>query len=179
MTRLFGQTANGDFHLQNISPCINVGNNAMVATANDFDGQQRIFGGTVDVGAIEFQSAGISSLTTWLQHYDLPTDGSADFTDSDGDGMNNWQEWLAGTDPTNSQSVLQMLLLAADGGNACTVRWQSVVGKNYFVQRSGNLAAMPAFTTLMDNIAGQAGSTSFIDTTATNGKSFFYRVGVQ
>ena len=38
----------------------------------------------------------------WLQRSRLPTDGTVNFTDTDGDGMNNWQEWIAGTSPTNA-----------------------------------------------------------------------------
>lgn len=175
---LFVDMTNGDFHLQTNSPCINAANIASFVGATDLDGRPRIFNGNADVGAFEFQSAEISSLASWLHRYGMPADGSADFTDSDGDGMNNRQEWLAGTDPTDPQSVLQMMPMSTGGGNAFTVTWQSVAGKNYFVQRSGDLAAQP-FTTIMENITGQAGTTSFTDTTATNGNSFFYRVGVQ
>ena len=32
---------------------------------------------------------------------------AADNVDADGDGMANWQEYLAGTNPTNAQSRLQ------------------------------------------------------------------------
>ena len=37
-----------------------------------------------------------------------PTD-TADYADSDGAGMNNYQEWIAGPNPTNALSVLAML----------------------------------------------------------------------
>jgi hypothetical protein len=113
-----------------------------------------------------------------LQQYGLLTDGSADFVDTDGDGMNNWQEWIAGTNPTNAASVLK-LESPSNSVTGVTVMWQSVDTRTYYLQSSTNLSAQPAFTSIQSNLVGQAGSTSYTDTTATNGGPYFYRVGVQ
>jgi hypothetical protein len=175
---LFVDQAGGNLRLQAGSPCINAGNNTSTYGWPDLDGRPRIVGGTVDVGAYEFQGAGMSEFTGWLQQCGLATDGSADFGDPDGDGMNNWQEWRAGTDPTNALSVLQMLA-PTNGASGITVTWQSVTNRSYYLQRSVDLSAQPPFVSVQSNVVGQAGTTSYTDTNAAGGGPFFYRVGVQ
>jgi hypothetical protein len=175
---LFVNSSGGNFRLQSNSPCIDAGLNAYAPGVTDLDGRPRIVGTAVDVGAYEFQG-GVSSLFIgWLQGYGLPTDGSADYADSDGDGMNNWQEWLAGTSPTNAALVLRLqptVVLPA----GVTLTWSSVTNRAYFVQRATNLMPQPAFSLLQTNIPGLPGTTSFTDTNPPPSGLSFYRVGVQ
>ena len=172
--------AGGDFHLQTNSPCINAGNNSFAANAADLDGDPRIAGGTLDIGAYEFQTPLSLVSYAYLEQYNLPTDGSADGLDSDGDGLNNWQEWICGTNPTNAASVLKVLAPpATDNASGIKITWQSVSGKTYYVARSSDLSAQPPFSTIQSNLFGLNGTTSFTDTQATNSVPYFYRVGVQ
>ena len=173
---LFVDYTSGNLRLQSDSPCINAGNNVYVTTTTDLDGTPRIVSGTVDIGAYGHQGAGSVISYAWLQHYGLPTDGSGDYADPDHDGMNNWQEWVCGTDPTNPLSVLRLLSPSITSPNA-TVTWQSVAGVNCALLRSANLAA--PFMLLGTNIVGQAGTTSYADTNASGAGPFFYRVGVK
>jgi hypothetical protein len=175
---LFVNQTNGDFHLQSNSPCINAGKNASAAGNADLDGNPRLQGGTVDLGAFEFQNPASVISYAWLQQYGLPTDGTADYADTDNDGMNNWQEWISGTDPTNPLSCFKMLS-PSNNISGAAITWISVGGKTYFLQRGTNLATQPSFSTIQSNIAGQTGTTTFTDLTATNFPLYFYRVGVQ
>ena len=170
----FINLATGNYRLQTNSPCINVGNGNPGST--DLDGRPRVVGGRIDIGAYEFQGPGMGEFIGWLQQYGLPTDGSVDYADLDGTGMNNWQKWIAGLNPTNAASVLALYPPATTNTTGITVTWQSVNTRTYYLQSTTNL---PAFTSVQSNIVGQAGTTSYTDTTATNGGPHFYRVGVQ
>lgn len=166
-----------DFHLQSNSPCINAGNNVWITNTTDFDGNLRIVGGTVDVGAYEYQTPTSVISYAYLQQYDLPTDGSVDYVDLDGTGFNVYQDWITGLNPTNSTSVLAMLPLSKNSSGV-TISWQSVTNIVYNLQRSTNLSAPSSFSTIQANIAGNAGTTTYLDTSATNDFPYFYRIAV-
>lgn len=120
------------------------------------------------------------ALAEWLRDYGLPFDGSGDYADADGDGLNNWAEWVAGTVPTNRLSVLQVVDAAPEsGGDGFRVRWQSVAGKSYWVESCERLGPSAVFTPFVSNVLGQAGSTEVIDLRPSAGGARFYRVGVQ
>jgi hypothetical protein len=114
----------------------------------------------------------------WLQQYGLPTDGSADFVDSDADRMNNWQEWRANTDPTSALSVLSMLSVSNALPNV-VVTWQSASNVTYYLDRSTNLGARGSFAKIKTSIPSQGPTTTSTDTNPPANAPVFYRVGVQ
>ncbi len=137
----FVDPASGDYHLRPDSPCINAGNNTYVTTTTDLDGNPRIVSGTVDIGAYEYQGPGSAISYVWLQQYGLPTDGSVDLTDSDGDLMTTWQEWQADTNPTNGASVLRLTILPDTPPVAVT--FSSSAARLYTLLSCTNLVTAP------------------------------------
>ncbi len=172
----FLNLSGGDCRLQSISPCINSGYNAYVVTNIDFDRNPRIVASMVDIGAFEHQTSSSVLSYAWAQQYGLPTDGSVDYVDLDGTGMNNWQKFIAGLNPTNPASVLNLQIPSTTNSTGITLTWQSVNTRTYYLQSSTNLSS---FVSIRSNIVGQTGTTSYADTTATKDGPYFYRVGVQ
>jgi len=98
--------------------------------------------------------------------------------DADGDGQNNLQEYLAGTDPTDPGSYFKTIgtdRSAAHSSQDCVINWPSVIGKQYVIQRSPSLST-PAWTSIGTN-DGNGAIMEYHDT--TGGGIRFYRVQVQ
>jgi hypothetical protein len=145
---LFVDKSSGNLRLQSNSPCINAGMNALAPSGLDLDGNPRIVGGSVDIGAYEFQSPASIISYAWLQQYRLPADGSADIGDPDGDGVDNYHEWLAGTDPTNPFSSPAQLTLIPFGvpPSGIILTWPTnAVG--FTLQSTTNLGSAELWTT--------------------------------
>ena len=73
---LFVDYTNGNLRLQTDSPCINAGNNNYVTTSIDLDGNPRISGGVVDIGAYEFAftpGMAVGQLMLWVNDSGLGT----------------------------------------------------------------------------------------------------------
>jgi hypothetical protein len=96
--------------------------------------------------------------------------------DADGDGASNWQEYVAGTDPTDPSSVLRVSTdqAVAQQSQDCVVRWPSVAGKQYIIERSTSLFG-PNWIPVSTN-TGSGANMEFHDT--TGGSVRFYRVHV-
>ncbi|HEX7651880.1 MAG TPA: choice-of-anchor Q domain-containing protein [Verrucomicrobiae bacterium] len=172
---LFLDLVNGNFQLAANSPCINAGSHVADGSGTDLAGLPRVTGGTVDIGAYEYPAPTSVLSYAWAQQYGFPTDGSMDFTNLNGTVFNVYQDWVAGLNPTNPASILAMLP-PTHGAGYIWVRWQSVSGRNYFIQRSSDLTG--GFVTIQTNVAGVAGTATYLDA-PTNSGPFYYRVGVQ
>jgi hypothetical protein len=80
--------------------------------------------------------------------------------------MNNFAEYIAGTNPTNAASLLKMLSVARTN-NTATVRWLSVNGKRYQLSYRTNLAS-GGWSNLGSVITATGTNAQVSDTTATN-----------
>ncbi|MEI7851506.1 MAG: hypothetical protein WCH86_06695 [Kiritimatiellales bacterium] len=86
---------------------------------------------------------------SWMARHGLTNSGAtfdqAAAVDQDGDGLTAWQEYIAGTDPTNTTSGFK-----AVQNNRDTVSWSPVSGRVYSVYWATNL--MNGFQCLESNI---------------------------
>jgi hypothetical protein len=97
--------------------------------------------------------------------------------DADGDGLDNVQEWRAGTIPTNAVSALRVVISSVTAADHWTVnlQWAGVFGRKYQVERTASLTEN--WTTLPGIIPAVTPLTSTVIN--SNGVGGFYRVKLQ
>ncbi|MDF7797946.1 hypothetical protein P4C99_00625 [Pontiellaceae bacterium B1224] len=110
----------------------------------------------------------------WLLDYGLTE--ADDDVDNDGDGLLSWEEYVAGTVPTNGSSVLEINAYAVDGGSY-TLDWKSVEGKSYSIMTSSDLVNGTP-TVEASGITGLPTETSYTGTVSGAG-AVFYSIGVE
>lgn len=111
----------------------------------------------------------------WLNQY-YPGTGNVDaaaLSDSDGDGMTAWEEWGAGTDPTNAASLFKVMNVVWSNGSP-TLVWSSVSNRMYFVRYITNLLTDAGYT-VTSTIASGANSALPLQAPARMG---YYEVGI-
>jgi hypothetical protein len=139
------------------------------------------YGLSVTSSVARFTYQSLDPFHTWLASYGLPSDGSADYLDSDGDGLNNWQEYLAGTIPTNASSAFRITGGQMLPGGQFVVQWLSVSNRLYDVMRGTNVAAgASAFVPVpgATNLTGTPPQNSWTDSGNSTATQNFYRLAV-
>jgi PKD repeat protein len=112
----------------------------------------------------------------YLDHFG--TLAYSDTDDPDHDGMSNLAEYIAGTDPTDSTSLLKLTEAVTPPANPgeFIIRWQSVTGRVYTLQATTNL--MTGFTALTNGLPATPTVNVYTDKVNGVGQKF-YRVGVE
>jgi sugar lactone lactonase YvrE len=96
--------------------------------------------------------------------------------DPDHDGMNNYTEFWAGTDPLDSDSVLVIKSVSVVSNGYTQITWPSATTKNYTVKYSDD---MRTWNTLQSAMPGNGSTLSIVDSNPlVNEPRRFYRVFV-
>jgi len=107
----------------------------------------------------------------WQQQYFGRT-GIDPFDDPDQDGVNNLDEYRAGTHPLDPESLFEVTV-SEDALGGPRVEWQSAVGKAYTIHRSTDLTS--GFEVLATGIPATPPTNVYRDDPG-GGATYFYRV---
>jgi hypothetical protein len=135
-------------------------------------------GGTVTfTGAYTFIDANHNGVSdAWEKYYfGAVTTNHTQLVDTDGDGMPDHAEFIAGTDPTNAASKLVFTGASVPTKSAVEFQWSATPGRSYQLLSSDNLITWTPVTSWM---LATHSPMSFIITNATAG-SHSYRIAVR
>lgn len=153
---------------------------------SNVDAKSGLQGKVITGGRLNLQrcvDADLNGLPDWWEKaYFGRLTGSDPQADTDLDGQTDLQEFLAGTDPGDPQSVLHLLGSHADngaGGLTFTLNWTAAAGKAYQVIYTNSLSPASWQSTLPNSrITASAGQTSlgYTDASASGSATRFYAV---
>ncbi len=90
---------------------------------------------------------------SWERYYfDIATPNRTQDTDSDGDGMSDYAEFIAGTNPTNAASKLVFLAVTPLANRRVQLDWAAIPGRLYQVQTASTLRSAPPRPSLSGSV---------------------------
>ena len=122
-----------DGHLQAESLCIDAGDPAGdYSGQSDMDGENRVYGGAVDIGADEFIDSDGDGLADWweIKFFGSVENGAAG-EDSDGDGKSNLDEY---NDNTNPVGPYYVAVNGNDFWDGIAAEWDGLHGPKATIQ---------------------------------------------
>ena len=165
----------GDYRLQYNSPCIDAGMDLSPIITNDLDGLARPMDGDLDgisafdMGAYEFipdlnDTDGDTMPDGWETAFSLnPINADDAAIDSDNDGVRNRDEWIANTDPSDSNSWFRIINISSTTERV--VYFPSSDSRVYTLEWTRDLQDQHAWTNVPNQtgILGVGGMDSMID----------------
>lgn len=97
-------------------------------------------------------------------------------SDADDDGFTDLQEYRAGTDPRDAESLLRIVAVDRTG-DALALRWTAVSGRSYTVERAPSLEGA-AFAPVAQHLAATPPLNTWVDESAASPSAHYYRVRV-
>jgi subtilisin family serine protease len=108
----------------------------------------------------------------WEQLYFGHLTGTDPNADPDGDGFNNLQEYIADTNPTNSNSCLRILSTQVTS-NGVSLTWSGGAQASQRPQWASSIGGINAWTSLVTNQPPTPLTNTYVDVLRTNGTGFY------
>jgi len=142
----FIEATNADLHLNYSAVAAIDSGLSLTGADEDIDREIRPIGTAPDIGADEYNPDATDSDFDGMNdawetlYFGGPTNASP-LSDDDGDGHNNWEEYITGMIPTNATSVFQCLGIEHQGFPMFgkVIKWNSASNCTYNLTRSTNL----------------------------------------
>ena len=154
------------FQVQMAAP---VGEDISATATNILSGDSSEFAATVSVSATDTNGDGIPD--SWATAHGFAINATIAGDDTDGDGLTNLQEFYAGLDPRNANSVLRIKNIVRSGGDV-QLTFQSVLGRIYRLEWRNSMAA-ESWQPLLDGIVGNGSTMQLIGCARSECRSTF------